>query len=263
MPDTPGPFPAFRLEGRTALITGGTSGLGKKTAEFFLAAGARVFITARGKERGAAAVRDLSRFGPVQFFPADVGRSWDVEQLFRWLQQHTHTLDILVNNAGIMQVMDLTEMSEEDWDRELQVHVKGAFLCTQKALAFMLGQGRGVILNIGSYLGLRGGSGFTPAYAAAKGALINFTRVLASRYGPYGIRANVICPAFIPTDLNRKIIDEAPDPEQKRRELEQRYPLRRLGRPEDVAYAALYLCSDAASWVTGAVLTVDGGLTAP
>ena len=153
-------------------------------------------------------------------------------------------------------------MTEDEWEEEWNVHVKGAFLCTKQALSFMLGQARGVILNISSYLGLRGGSGFTPAYSAAKGALITFTKTLAVRYGPYGIRANVICPSFIPTDLNREVLESAPDPDAKRRELEQRYPLRRLGTPEDVAYAALYLCSDAADWVTGAVLPVDGGLMA-
>lgn len=255
-------FDAFRMEGKVILITGGTSGLGKTMARIFLQAGAHVYVTARGKEKGLETVKELSRYGPIEFFPADVGRSWDVEQLFTWLKQRTTQLHVLVNNAGIMQVMDLTELSVDDWDREIQVHVRGAFLCTQQALAFMLGQGQGAILNIASYLGLRGGSGFTPAYSAAKGALISFTRSLASRYGPYGIRVNAVCPAFIPTNLNRKVFTEAPDPEKKKTELEQRYPLRRLGEPDDVGYAALFLCSDAASWITGAVLTVDGGLTA-
>ncbi len=252
----------FSLNGKTALITGGTSGLGKAMARVFLQAGARVFITARGKERGHETVRELTQYGKIQFFPADVSRSWDVEQLFTWLKQQSNRLDILVNNAGIMQVMDLLEMTEYDWENEWNIHVKGAFLCTQQALHFMLGQNEGVILNISSYLGLYGGSGYTPAYSTAKGGLISFTRALASRYGPHGIRANVICPAFIPTNLNKKVIENAPDPEKKRKEMELRYPLRRLGTPEDVAYAALFLASDAASWITGTVLTIDGGLSA-
>jgi NAD(P)-dependent dehydrogenase (short-subunit alcohol dehydrogenase family) len=251
----------FRLDQRVALITGGTSGLGLAIAEVFLRAGATVFITARRADRGQAALERLRPWGPVQFFPADVSQRWDVERLFDWLRGQTHRLDILVNNAGIMQVKDLTEMTEEEWEREWNIHVKGTFLCTQQALRFMLGQASGVILNISSYLGLRGGSGFTPAYSAAKGAIVTFTKVLASRYGPYGIRANVLCPGFIPTDLNRHILEEAPDPVAKRREIEERYPLRRLGEPIDVALAALYLCSDAARWVSGAVLVIDGGLS--
>lgn len=255
-------FERFSLKGRTALITGGSSGLGKAMAEVFLQAGARVFITARDRERGYQTMSELSRLGKIQFFPADVSSSWDVEQLFRWLRQQTNRLDILVNNAGIMQVMDLTEMSEDDWDREINIHVRGSFLCSQQALSFMLGQGEGVILNISSYLGIRGGSGFTPAYSAAKGALIALTRSMATRYGANGIRVNAVCPAFIPTNLNRAVIDESPDPEKTRKDMEQRYPLRRLGKPEDVAYAALFLCSEAASWITGVILPVDGGLSA-
>ncbi len=255
-------FERFQLDNRVALITGGTSGLGKAMARVFLEAGARVLITARNRERGYQAMEELSKYGSVQFHPADVSSSWDVEQLFRWVRQQSHRLDILINNAGIMQVMDLTDMTEEDWEREIGVHLRGTFLCTQQALAFMLGQSEGVILNISSYLGLRGGSGFTPAYSAAKGALIALTRSMAARYGAYGIRVNAICPAFIPTNLNRAVIDESPDPEKTRSEMEQRYPLKRLGKPEDVAYAALFLCSDAASWITGVVLPVDGGLSA-
>ncbi len=252
----------FRLDGKTALITGGTSGLGRAMAEVFLQAGARVFITARRKERGARVVEALTAYGDIQFFPADVRQAWDVDRLFTWLHGQTTRLDILVNNAGILQVRDLTEMTEEEWTQELDVHVKGAFLCTQRALRYMLGQNEGVILNIASYLGMRGGSGLTPAYNAAKGALITLTKTLAVRYGPYGIRANVICPGFVPTELNRFVFDEAPDPDARRREIEARYPLRRLGEPLDIALAALYLCSDAARWVTGAVLIVDGGLSA-
>ena len=126
----------------------------------------------------------------------------------------------------------------------------------------MLKQGRGNIVNIASYLGQFAGSGNTPVYGATKGGLIALTRALAVKYGPQQIRASAIAPAFIKTDLNRNLIDDAPDPAAKEREVAAPYPLKRLGTPEDIAAAALYFASDASNWVTGAVLLVDGGLTA-
>jgi 3-oxoacyl-[acyl-carrier protein] reductase len=129
-------------------------------------------------------------------------------------------------------------------------------------LPVMLKQGRGNMVNIASYLGQFAGSGNTPIYGATKGGLIALTKALAVKYGPQGIRANAIAPAFIKTELNRNVIENDPDPVAKEREVAAPYPLKRLGKPEDIAAAALYLASDASNWVTGAVLMVDGGLTA-
>jgi 3-oxoacyl-[acyl-carrier protein] reductase len=126
----------------------------------------------------------------------------------------------------------------------------------------MIAQRDGRIVNIASYLGLFAGSGGTPAYNASKGGLVMLTRSIAVKHGPDGVRANAVCPGFISTDLNRDVIDGAPDPAAKEREIASVYPLRRLGTPDDVAYAALYLASDASNWVTGACLILEGGLTA-
>jgi NAD(P)-dependent dehydrogenase (short-subunit alcohol dehydrogenase family) len=171
-------------------------------------------------------------------------------------------LDILVNNAGVTKRRPLTELELEEWEWIQGTNLRGPFLCCKYALRQMLAQGEGgAIVNIASYLGLFA-HGFAPAYTASKAGLIGLTKSLAVRYGPEQIRVNAICPAFVKTSLNAYLIDDAPDPAAEERAIAAAYPLRRLGQADDVAYAALFLASDAANWITGITLMLDGGLTA-
>ncbi len=256
-------MPPFSLAGKVALVTGGASGFGQATARLFAQAGANLVLASRRAGKLQAAADELAAVGArVLAIPTDVTVEAQVRQLVERALAHFGQLDVLVNNAGIIARAPVPEMAEADWDAMLNTNLKGPFLCCKHALPPMLARGAGNIVNIASYLGMYAGSGNTPAYGASKGGLIALTRALAVKYGPSGLRVNAIAPAFIKTDLNREIIDNAPDPAAKEREIAREYPLRRLGKPEDIAAAALYLASEASSWVTGIVLMVDGGLTA-
>jgi 3-oxoacyl-[acyl-carrier protein] reductase len=200
--------------------------------------------------------------GTALVVPTDVTVEAQVKNLIERSLERFGQIDVLVNNAGILTRTPVPETSEAEWYALMDTNLKGPFLCCKHTLPAMLKQGRGNIVNIASYLGQFAGSGNTPVYGATKGGLIALTRALAVKYGPQGIRANAIAPAFIKTDLNRNVIESAPDPVAKEREIAEPYPLKRLGRPEDIAAAALYFASEASNWVTGAVLIVDGGLTA-
>lgn len=256
----------FRLDGKVAVVTGGTRGIGLATSRVLLQAGAGVVMASRNETHGEEAVSEfqesLGQGTPVSFHPVEVSDPTSVKQLFdRVLESHGR-VDVLVNNAAVMNRQDILEVDEAEWDRILAINAKGPFLCCRAVLPAMIEQGGGTIVNLCSVLSFTGGQGNTPAYNASKGALLTFTKTLAVSYGPRGVRANAVCPGFVPTDLNRHLVEGSPEAEAYRRELLAQYPLHRLGRPEDVAHAVLFLASDEAGWINGAVLTVDGGFTA-
>jgi len=254
---------AFRLDGRVAIVTGASSGFGASIARLFAQAGARLTLVARREDRlkDVAASLNASR-DSVLTAQTDVTVESQVRRMIDATLDRFGRLDVLVNSAGIIARTPVAEIQEADWDEMMAVNLKGPFLCCKHALPHLIAQRDGRIVNIASYLGLFAGSGSTPAYNAAKGGVVMLTRSIAVKHGPDGVRANAICPGFIKTELNRDVIDNAPDPAAKEREIASAYPLRRLGAPDDVAYAALYLASDASSWVTGACLMLEGGLTA-
>ena len=254
---------AFRLDGRVAIVTGASSGFGASIARLFAQAGARLTLVARREDRlkDVAASLNASR-DSVLTAQTDVTVESQVRRMIDATLDRFGRLDVLVNSAGIIARTPVAEIQEADWDEMMAVNLKGPFLCCKHALPHLIAQRDGRIVNIASYLGLFAGSGSTPAYNAAKGGVVMLTRSIAVKHGPDGVRANAICPGFIKTELNRDVIDNAPDPAAKVREIASAYPLRRLGTPDDVAYAALYLASDASSWVTGACLMLEGGLTA-
>ena len=254
---------AFRLDGRVAIVTGASSGFGASIARLFAQAGARLTLVARREDRlkDVAASLNASR-DSVLTAQTDVTVESQVRRMIDATLDRFGRLDVLVNSAGIIARTPVAEIQEADWDEVMAVNLKGPFLCCKHALPHLIAQRDGRIVNIASYLGLFAGSGSTPAYNAAKGGVVMLTRSIAVKHGPDGVRANAICPGFIKTELNRDVIDKAPDPAAKEREIASAYPLRRLGTPDDVAYAALYLASDASSWVTGACLILEGGLTA-
>lgn len=251
----------FSLKGRVALVTGSASGFGRATAKLFAEAGASVALASRRADK-LQIVADEIMGGAALVVQTDVTVEAQVKHLVERTLEQFGQIDVLVNNAGILTRTPVPETSEEEWRALMDTNLKGPFLRCKHTLPVMLKQGRGNIVNIASYLGQFAGSGNTPVYGATKGGIIALTKALAVKYGPQQIRVNAIAPAFIKTDLNRSVIDDAPDPAAKEREVAAPYPLKRLGRPEDIAAAALYFASDASNWVTGAVLPVDGGLTA-
>jgi NAD(P)-dependent dehydrogenase (short-subunit alcohol dehydrogenase family) len=254
---------AFRLDGRVAIITGASSGFGAAMARLFAQAGARLTLAARREDRLAALAASLDVPGDRALIaPTDVTLESQVQRLIDRTLEHFGRIDIVVNNAGVIARTPIAEIQEADWEALMAVNLKGPFLCCKHALPHMIARRDGRIVNVASYLGLFAGAGGTPAYNVSKGGLVMLTRSIAVKHGPDGVRANAVCPGFIKTDLNRDVIDGAPDPAAKEREIAAAYPLRRLGTPDDVAYAALYLASDASNWVTGACLMLEGGLTA-
>lgn len=247
-----------QLSDRVAVITGGASGIGKATALLFAREEARVAIWDRNEAGAAATAREiLAAGGQAIPVPVDVTRAADVQSATRRTLETFGRLDILVNNAGFSLGDGILEIDEPTWEANLAVVLTGAFLCTRATLPTMVKQGRGAIVNVASVNGLLGLG--EEAYSAAKAGLINLTKNLAVRYGAQGIRANVICPGTIRTPIWAPVLARNPRTFDL---LARWYPLGRVGEPEDVAQAALFLASDAASWITGVVLPVDGGLTA-
>lgn len=251
------------FSGRTVLITGGTSGIGLSAAEQFVRQGAAVVLAGRSAARGKAALARLVELGGRSaFISTDVRNEAQVKNLVAETLATFDRLDVVVNAAGVISRILLTEMEQPDWDRILDTNLRGVYLVCKHALSAMLEQGHGAIVNVASYLGAFGARETSPAYGASKAGVVALTRSLALQVGSQGVRVNAVCPAFVITPLNEHIIRDAPDPIAKETEMARPYPLGRLGRPEDVAAAILFLASDEASWITGASLLVDGGLTA-
>lgn len=253
----------FDFEGRTVLITGGTSGIGLATAERFACHGAAITLAGRDPDRGRAAVARLAELGgEVSFVRTDVRDEAQVENLVDEALDTFGRLDVIVNSAGVINRILLTELEQADWDAVLDTNLRGVFLVCKHGLPPMIEQGRGVVVNVASYLGAYGARHTSPAYNASKAGVVALSRSMALQVGQQGVRVNAVCPGFVITPLNEHLILDAPDPAAKEREMASAYPLGRLGRPDDVASAILFLASDAASWITGASLLVDGGLTA-
>ena len=243
---------------RTVIVTGGGSGIGEAMAVRFAAERAAVVVADRDRGRAEGVVRKITATGGKALASqTDVSVSHDVEAMVRLAVKSFGAIDVLVNNAAAPGGDNLVLMDEATWDRDLAVCLKSAFLCCRYILPGMIERKKGVIVNVASVNGL--GYFGNEAYSAAKAGVINLTESLAARYGRYGIRANAIAPGSIRTPIWQHRIDK--DPEVLKR-LEKWYPLGRIGEPEDVANAALFLASDAAAWISGVVLRVDGGLMA-
>jgi len=251
------------FSGKTALIAGGTSGIGLAAAEQFVQQGAAVVVAGRSFDNGEAAVGSLVELGgKAMFVRTDVHDEAQVKNLVDQTLSAFGRLDIVVNSAGVMNRIPLTELEQPDWDLVLDTNLRGVYLVCKHALPPMIQQGRGAVVNVASYLGAFGARETSPAYGASKAGVVALTRSLALQAGPEGVRVNAVCPAFVVTPPNEHIIRSAPDPVAKEREIARPYPLGRLGRPKDIAAAILFLASDEAAWITGASLLVDGGLTA-
>lgn len=249
----------MRLAGKVAVITGGTSGIGRATAVLFAREGAGVVITGRDEGRGAEVVREIEDLdGRARFVHADVTLADDCRRSVAETIEAFGRLDVLFNNAGVYVAGDVTECTEEDWDLQVDVSLKGTYLMCASAVPVMVAHGGGSIVNNSSGWGLVGGERAV-AYCAAKGGVVVMTKAMALDHGKDGIRVNCICPGDTVTPM------EVRDAEHQGVTWEDYVagasdrPLGRMGQPEEVARAALFLASEESSFVTGAVLAVDGG----
>ncbi len=245
----------MKLTGKTAIITGGATGIGLACAELFLKEGGKVVLFGRRKDRLEEAEKALQ--GDVLTVSGDITQEKDVNRLVNETRSKYKSVDILINNAGTFAMAPLHEMDPGEWDRVLDINLRGVFLLTQSVIPSMLEQGGGSMVHISSILGMIAAPQ-TAAYNASKAALSQFSRSLAVEYGPQGIRSNTICPGLIETEMTEGMMDN----KEWIAELAKRYPIGRFGKPQDVAEACLFLASDQSSFITGTVLPVDGGCTA-
>jgi len=245
----------MRLKERVAIVTGAARGIGRAIASRFAREGARVIVDDINQEKGLAVVEEIrAADGEALFVRADVSQEEEVNNLVGQAVEAFGRLDILVNNA----VCDSLSVLQNVWEPNFNVTLKGAWLCCQAAIPRMAEAGGGSIINISSVNALMG-LGTEHVYSAAKAGMVSFTRCLAVQHGRDGIRVNCICPGSIQTEIWDELLKTRP---QIWDELVRWYPLGRLGRPEDIANAALFLASDEASFATGAIFVIDGGLTA-
>jgi len=254
---------AIELKGRVVIITGGANGIGRATALSFAAAGAAAAIWDMAEGPGQAVVDEINAGGgQAAFYKVNVAAQAEVEPAVAAVVERFGRVDILINNAGILrdgQLIRVKEgqiagrLSQADFDAVIAVNLKGVFNCTQAVAPVMIRQGYGRIISATSVVGLYGNFGQTN-YVAAKAGVIGMTKVWARELGRRGITVNAIAPGFIATDMVKSI------PEKILTGMVDRTPLGRMGRPEDVAYAYLFLASDEAGFISGAVLSVDGGM---
>jgi 3-oxoacyl-[acyl-carrier protein] reductase len=244
---------AGSLEGRVAIVTGGGGGLAEGICATLAASGAAVAAVDRSLEK-AERVAQLAQSGRCIALEADVSEKASVDAVAQKVISELGGIDIVVNNAAIYPLRPWTEIEEEEWDRVMAVNLKGYFLCARAAYPSMRERGKGRIINVASITFFIGWSGFLD-YVSSKGAIIGFTRTLAREVGPDGITVNAISPGAFPTDAERV----HPDQEALNRRILEQQSLKRRGTPEDVGNLAAFLASDAASFITGQTIMIDGG----
>lgn len=246
----------IRLEGRKALITGGSRGIGRSTAILFARAGGDVAINYRTREKAAEEVRkEIEQLGrECLVFKADVALKKDVDAMVDGTITRWGRIDILVNNAGVWTYGQMGEMSEDIWAETMRINLDGVFYFSNAIVPFMKKNKQGWIINVASTAAVRG-EAFHSHYAASKGALVSLTKSLAVELAPYNIRVNCVAPGWVETDMCAEVFS---DPEF-RRQVQESIPLKRIPTPEDIAGPILFLASDLARHITGEVLNVNGG----
>jgi NAD(P)-dependent dehydrogenase (short-subunit alcohol dehydrogenase family) len=251
-----------RLSGKVALITGGGTGIGRATALAFAREGASVAVAGRRLEKLREVIAEVQKqAGAGLAMECDVTRAQEVERAVKGTVERFGRLNVLVNNAGTLHVSTVEGISEEEWDRVMAVNVKGPFLMSRAVLPEFRKCGGGAIVNIGSVLGLFAVKDRV-AYATSKGAVTMLTKSMALDQAHEKIRVNCICPSIVETELVKGVFDETEQGQARLKARLATIPLGRLGRPEDVAEMAVFLASEESSWLTGAAIPLDGGVTA-
>jgi NAD(P)-dependent dehydrogenase (short-subunit alcohol dehydrogenase family) len=248
----------FSVRGKVALVTGGSRGIGEMIARAYVENGVKVYITARKAEACDALARELSKSGECISIPGDISSLDEIDRLISEIEKHERKLDILVNNAGASWGADFQSFPENGWDKVMDLNVKSAFFMTQRA--FKLLQAAGTkddysrVINIGSIEGMRTSHLEAYSYAASKAAILHVTRMMAKYLSRSYIAVNAIAPGYFPSKMTDSI------PEEETGVIEEDTPMRRWGRPEDMAGVAIYLASRASGFVCGSTMVVDGGL---
>lgn len=250
-----------KLTGRSALVSGGASGIGKAIAELFLREGAAVVIADINADGLDATVKELSGHGRVAGVAGDVRSMADAGRMVSQTVSEFGSIDVLVCNAGITSVMPIEQLSEEEWDAVLTTNVKGMFTLVKHAVPHMIRQGGGNIVTLGSEMGIVAVPE-SPAYNASKGAVIMFTKSIAVDLIRHNIRVNSLCPGITRTPLLQAEVDNSIDPARTAAEQASWAPIQRVADPAEIAQGALFLASDASSFAVGSCLVLDGGFTA-
>ena len=251
----------MRFQDKVTIVTGAAVGIGEATALAFARGGAAVAIVDIDRQQSEMLAKKMMQIdAESEIFDADVSSEADVQAMVKGVINRWGRIDILVNNAGIYFQGDALNTTSETWNKIMQVNLTGAFLCTKYAAETMVKSGDGVIVNVASEAGLVGIGGQV-AYNVSKGGMIALTRSCAVDFAELGIRVNCVCPGTTETPLVRAAVNRAPDPSAARRALEEIRPLNRLGKPEEIASAILFMASDEVAYATGSILSVDGGFT--
>lgn len=252
----------MRLNQRVAVITGAGSGIGRAMALRFASEGAHILAADLNEEAAAQTVAEVrAGGGHAEAFAVNVAEPAEVQAMVEQAQSSFGRLDILCNNAGIGSTTSVIDQEPDEWDRVMAVNVKSVFLGCKYAIPLMMAQGGGVIVNTASVAGMIGLVN-RAAYSASKGAVIALTKQVAIDYVEHNIRVNCLCPGTVDSPWVGRLLQQSDDPSEMRRALTARQPMGRLGTPEEIAGAALYLASDDAAFITGTGLVIDGGLTA-
>lgn len=244
----------MKLKERVAIVTGGARGIGRAIALSFVREGAKVVIIDSDKERLEMLKKEMGKENKeIMVIPCDITKSSNVKEMMDQVHKRFGRIDILVNNAGIIRRGTIETITEEDWDRVIEVNLKGTFNCCKAVVETMKSQRYGKIVNISSIAGKMGDITSAPGYGPSKAGMDALTKTLARQLAQYGINVNAVAPHAIETEMSAQWSDE------KRKEIIASIPLGRLGKPEDVANAVLFLASDEASFITGEILDVNGG----
>jgi NAD(P)-dependent dehydrogenase (short-subunit alcohol dehydrogenase family) len=250
----------MQLRDKLVVITGAATGIGRATALLFAREGAAVVIGDINDAGGGQTAADIEASGGRAWFVrCDVTQPPDMKNLMRFAAETMGGIDIVVNNAGMQRSGRVTEFSEDEWDLLMLVNPRSCFLGVKYGVPHLRERGSGVIVNVASLAGLKGGPGMS-AYSASKGAIVAFTKALAPELAPDGIRINAMCPGWIDTPFNQPAIDFMGGLNAQAQVVQQIVPLRRQGTPEEIASGMLFLASDASSYMTGQSLVVDGGV---
>lgn len=252
-----------KLKNKTAIITGGGTGIGKATARLFAAEGANVVITGRTEKTLKEAADEMEEDGiEISYIPSDVSKESDCVKTIESTMSSYGRIDILFNNAGVCYKSNTHETDTGMWDETFDINVKGVYLMSKHVLPHMIRQGEGAIVNNSSILGLKASPAGFAAYSASKGAVNQLTRSMALEYADNGIRVNAVCPGTIYTPMMDVLFEEWGDRELGEKRYISVHPIGRLAQPEEIARAVLYLCDDKIKFITGAMLSVDGGMSA-